>query len=253
MVPRLLLSFVLLALALINSSNAAPNGRIVGGVAATTGQFPHQVSLQSRDGSHICGGSIISERYILTAAHCVVVGESIQSYPPRVFQVRVGSIQRSIGGQVLKLKQIIVNKAYSDSLNDVALLELEQPLVFTKDIQPIQLADAEVPSGEDVIISGWGRLSTNGPSPNILQWNTLKALTVQECEELIGVGEDSLICLAHKVNNGACRGDSGGPATYKGKLVGVAGFVVNGCGSIYPDGYAKVAYHREWIRANSGI
>uniref|UniRef100_A0A0K8UDQ6 Serine protease SP24D n=1 Tax=Bactrocera latifrons TaxID=174628 RepID=A0A0K8UDQ6_BACLA len=253
MASCLLLSSLLVALALIGSSNAAPNGRIVGGVDADIGQFPHQVSLQREDGSHTCGASIISENYLLTAAHCVVVGNGIEPYPAKYFQVRVGSIQRAVGGQLLKLKRILVNKAYGNFLNDLALLELEKPLVFTKNIKAIELAEEEVPSGEDVIISGWGRLYTNGPIPYRMQWNTLKALNTEECEEAIEMGYDSLICLAHQANNGACNGDSGGPATYKGKLVGVAGFVVSGCGSTYPDGYAKVAYHRQWIRENSGV
>ncbi|XP_028894100.1 chymotrypsin-2 [Zeugodacus cucurbitae] len=243
----------LLALTAISSSNAAPNGRVVGGADAAVGQFPHQVSLQRSDGSHTCGASIISETFIVTAAHCVVVGEGIEPYPPRFYQVRVGSIQRTIGGQLLKLKRIIVNKAYGDFHNDIALLELEKPLVFTKNIQPIELAEEEVPSGENVIISGWGRLSTNGPIPHRLQWNTLKALNAQECNEAIEMGYDSVICLAHNPDHGTCFGDSGGPATYKGKLVGLASFVYGGCGTTNPDGYAKVAYLREWIRANTGV
>ncbi|XP_037942536.1 serine protease SP24D-like [Teleopsis dalmanni] len=224
--------------------------RVVGGADAEVGQFPHQVSLQREDASHTCGGSILNENFILTAAHCVVVGAGIEPYPPKYFQVRVGSIQRSTGGKLLKIKRIIVNKEYGNFLNDVALLELEEPLVWTDNIKPIQMAEEEVPSGEDVIVSGWGRLYTGGPIPNRLQWNTLKAITTEECEEAIEFGRDSLICLAHEVDNGVCNGDSGGPATYKGKLVGVAGFVVDGCGSHNPDGYAKVFYHRNWITEN---
>ncbi|XP_054728594.1 serine protease SP24D-like [Anastrepha obliqua] len=252
MLARLVLIFAFLTLSSISSGSAAPNGRIVGGTDANIGQFPHQVSLQREDGSHTCGGSIISENFILTAAHCVVVGDGIEPYPARYFQVRVGSIQRTAGGKLLQLKRIIVNKTYGNFLNDVALLELEQPLVFTDNIKAIEMASEEVPSGEDVGISGWGRLYTGGPIPHRLQFNTLKALNTEECEASIQMGYDSIICLAHQADNGACNGDSGGPATYEGKLVGVAGFVVNGCGSTYPDGYAKVAYHLDWIKANIG-
>uniref|UniRef100_A0A1I8MLV8 Peptidase S1 domain-containing protein n=1 Tax=Musca domestica TaxID=7370 RepID=A0A1I8MLV8_MUSDO len=227
-----------------------PDSRIVGGTDAEVGQFPHQVSLQREDGSHTCGGSIISEKYILTAAHCVVVGNGVEPYPPQYFQVRVGSIQSMVGGLLLKLKRIIVNKTYGNFLNDVALLELETPLTFTDYIKPIEMADEDVPTGSDVIISGWGRLYTGGPIPQRLQWNTVKALTTEECGTAINWGYDSLICLAHPANNGACNGDSGGPATYNGKLVGVAGFVVGGCGSSNPDGYAKVAHHKDWIVEN---
>ncbi|XP_067635708.1 transmembrane protease serine 9-like [Eurosta solidaginis] len=233
-------------------ANAAPNERVVGGFDAYISQFPYQISLQHLDGSHSCGGSIISNKFILTAAHCVVVGNGIETYPPRFYQVRVGSVQRAAGGQLLNVKRIIVNKSYGNFLNDIALLELEEPLEFTKNIQPIEIADEEVPSGEDVIISGWGTLTTFGYLPHRLQWNTLKALTTEECEDAIKMGVDSFICLAHQSGNGACNGDSGGPANYKGKLVGVAGFVINGCGSNKPDGYAKVFYHRDWIKAHIG-
>ncbi|KAM7348214.1 serine protease SP24D-like [Cochliomyia hominivorax] len=235
---------------LVSYTSAVPSSRVVGGADANIGQFPHQVSLQRSDGSHICGGSIINERYILTAAHCVVVGNGVEPYPPQYFQVRVGSIQRTIGGKLLQLKRITVNKSYKNLLNDVALLELEQPLTWTDNIKPIEMADTEVPSGVDVTVSGWGRLYTDGPIPHRLQWNTLKALSTDECENAINWGYDSLICLAHEQDNGVCNGDSGGPATYQGKLVGVAGFVVGGCGTRNPDGYAKVFYHRQWIEDN---
>lgn len=135
----------------------------------------------------------------------------------------------------------------------MALLELEEPLVFTDNIKPIELATEEVPSGADVIISGWGRLYTGGPIPHRLQWNTLTALSNEECRAVSSTYEfidNTIICLAHAQDNGACNGDSGGPATYEGKLVGIAGFVVGGCGSNNPDGYAKVSQHLEWIQEN---
>lgn len=65
-------------LALVTCASAIPSGRVVGGKNAEIGQFPHQVSLQRSDGSHTCGGSILNERYILTAAHCVVVGNGVE-------------------------------------------------------------------------------------------------------------------------------------------------------------------------------
>uniref|UniRef100_A0A1L8E6S2 Putative serine protease sp24d-like protein n=1 Tax=Haematobia irritans TaxID=7368 RepID=A0A1L8E6S2_HAEIR len=244
------LTLVNILLVLTNIVRALPSDRVVGGADAEVGQFPHQVSLQRSDGSHTCGGSILNERFILTAAHCVVVGAGVEAYPPHFFRVRVGSVLYMNGGKLLQLKRIIVNKNYGNFLNDVALLELEQPLVWTDNIKPIEMADSEVPSGQKVVVSGWGRLTTGGVTPQHLQWNTLKALTSEECDAAIGWGFDSLICLAHTENNGVCNGDSGGPATYQGKLVGVAGFVINGCGTSNPDGYAKVFYHKEWILEN---
>uniref|UniRef100_A0A1B0G8X1 Peptidase S1 domain-containing protein n=1 Tax=Glossina morsitans morsitans TaxID=37546 RepID=A0A1B0G8X1_GLOMM len=147
----------------------------------------------------------------------------------------------------------VVNENYGNFVHDLALLELEEPLEFCDKIQPIELATEEVPSGGDIIVSGWGRLYNNGPIPNHLQWTTLKAMTTEECRPYFADLEpniDALICLAHGSNHGVCNGDSGGPATYKGKLVGVASFVMDGCGSTNPDGYAKVSHHYDWIIKN---
>lgn len=171
------------------------------------------------------------------------------SVPVEDIKVRVGSIRYAVGGKRMEVKRIIVHEDYGDFLNDLALLQLESPLEFNKFIQPIPLSDGEVPAGGDVVVSGWGRLYTTGPIPNRLQWNTLTALSVDECNKAIDMDE-SIICLAHTMDNGVCMGDSGGPAVHDGKLVGAAGFVIDGCGSTNPDGYAKVYYHLDWIKNN---
>ncbi|XP_055842718.1 transmembrane protease serine 9-like [Episyrphus balteatus] len=239
----------LLCLLLCGTHSAQPISKVVGGKDAEIGQFPHQVAL-FKDGSFTCGGSIISSRYVLTAAHCVVVGNGIETLPAKYFTVRVGSIQRLAGGKLMSIKTVTVRQSYGNFLDDVALLELETELVFSKNIQKIDLYDAEVPKGEEIVISGWGRIVHGGAIPHRLQYNTLSALDGPSCDLAIGMGHDQIICLAHDRNNGACNGDSGGPATYQGKLVGVAGFVYGGCGSANPDGYAKVKYHLDWIHAN---
>uniref|UniRef100_A0A1B0A9X1 Peptidase S1 domain-containing protein n=1 Tax=Glossina pallidipes TaxID=7398 RepID=A0A1B0A9X1_GLOPL len=230
---------------------AVPSGRIVGGADAEDGQFKYQISLQHSNGAHTCGGSILNERFVLTAAHCVMVGDEVR--PPSSLQIRAGSVDYSEGGKLLKIKRIVVNENYGNFVHDLALLELEEPLEFCDKIHPIELATEEVPSGGDIIVSGWGRLYNNGPIPNHLQWTTLKAMTTEECRPYFADLEpniDALICLAHGSNHGVCNGDSGGPATYKGKLVGVASFVMDGCGSTNPDGYAKVSHHYDWIIKN---
>lgn len=153
----------------------------------------------------------------------------------------------------MRIAEIITHEHYGNFLNDVALLRLEEPIIFSDNIQPIPLATSEVPVGEKVIISGWGRIKQGGDLPQKLQWNQLTAISRNECKELIDMDSDSLICLAHKSNNGACNGDSGGPAVYNGEVVGIAGFVYNGCGSSYPDGYAKVFYHADWIKHHSDL
>lgn len=248
---------ILFCLGLIAWVSAKPqaSGRIVGGEYSAEGSFPYQVSLRY-DGSHTCGASIISRRYVLSAAHCV--GDEDYDgnyfvYPAEHFTIRAGSTDRLLGGVLTKVTDIVVNENYANFLHDLAVLTLETPLIFSKNIQAIPLASAEVPTGGSVIISGWGYTATNAYAPNKLKWNTVQTLSRLSCLTRIGMASDALLCLGHPVDNGACFGDSGGPATYQGELVGVASFVVSGCGSEYPDGYAKVFKHLDWIKEHSDL
>ncbi|XP_068139783.1 serine protease SP24D-like [Drosophila tropicalis] len=234
---------------------SAPNGRVVGGEDAVNNQFPHQVSLRNR-GSHGCGGSIISRNYVLTAAHCVTYADENGDYhasPASQFSVRAGSNDRLSGGVLKNIISITVHEDYGNFLNDVALLEVESPFIFSDSIKAISLPSQNTPGNVDIIISGWGLLKHQGDLPRYLQYNTLKSLTFSDCDNAIGWGVTNGLCLAHEVDNGACNGDSGGPATYNGELVGVAGFVVGGCGNSYPDGYARVHYFNDWIKKNSDV
>ncbi|XP_067635199.1 serine protease SP24D-like [Eurosta solidaginis] len=239
----------------LTSAKPHIDGRIVGGVDAIDGTFPYQVSLR-KSGSHTCGGSIISTRYVLSAAHCVGYSNDDDEYviyDANLYTIRAGSTNRLSGGVVSRVAEIIVHGEYGNFLHDFSLLRLETPLIFSKNIKAITLASSEVPTGETVVISGWGRLTTYGDIPTKLQWNTVKSLSKLSCLTSIGMFSDSLLCLAHPSGNGACFGDSGGPAAYQGKLVGVASFVINGCGSSSPDAYAMVSNHLDWIRKHSDV
>lgn len=185
----------------------------------------------------------------LLHVECILLIFSL-SFPAERFTIRAGTINRIAGGIIVPVKRVVVHPGYV-IYNDLALLELEEELVFSETIQPIEMFDEDVPAGSDVIISGWGLTEHAGANiPIIMQWYTVAALSKTGCASKIGFYSDALICLDHPVGAGACNGDSGGPAAYNGKLVGVAGFVILKCGSSRPDGYAKVAYNIDWIREN---
>lgn len=252
-----MLSSVLLvpALILLASSScwAAPSidGRVVGGVDASYAQFPHQISLRYR-GSHNCGGSIVARSWVLTAAHCVTTTDSsgaLQTYAAKDLNVRAGSNDRFSGGIINQVVEVIVHEDYGNFLNDVALLRLETPFIYSDSVQAIDLPKKNTPDDVDIIISGWGRLTHGGDLPRYLQWNTLKSLSLEECQARISYGYPNILCLSHEANNGACNGDSGGPALYNNEIVGIAGFVYTGCGTSYPDGYARVYSFVDWIKA----
>uniref|UniRef100_A0A1I8MFE3 Uncharacterized protein n=1 Tax=Musca domestica TaxID=7370 RepID=A0A1I8MFE3_MUSDO len=227
-----------------------PQGRIVGGTAASEGQFPYQVSLRW-GGAHVCGGSIVSASYIVTAAHCLTLGTAEQKLPASLISIRAGSRFYDRGGQVVQAVETTVHPDYQDFDNDIGLVKLSLPLEFNARVKAIPLASQEPPTGVPVVTSGWGRTSSNGTVVKLLRYNTLTALTSLDCSRRLPAIPESVICLAHSAGNGVCNGDSGGPAVYNNQLVGVTNYMVRTCGSTKPDAYASVAYFAEWIRENS--
>ncbi|ALC48828.1 CG32523 [Drosophila busckii] len=252
---QLLLASFACALALAVPTQTELGGRIVGGADAAATQFPHQISLRQM-GSHICGGSIIDRNKILTAAHCVTSdgpNGTLLVTPADLLTIRAGSLNRFNGGEVRQVVEVKVHEGYGNLYNDVAVLVLDRPLIYSENIRAIPLASADTPVDSPVIVSGWGRLATEGDVPRWLQWNTLSSLSTRKCTTSTLMNGASLICLAHDAGQGVCFGDSGGPAIYNGEIVGIAGFVIGGCGSKNPDGYAKVFYHRDWIIKHANL
>lgn len=166
--------------------------------------------------------------------------------------VLVGSVHRKIETNIAGIQAIHVHPDYDVYKHDIAIIELRGKLTFSREVQPIELATEEVPDGSDVIVSGWGTEIPNVKEATmLLKYNTLKALATSKCSALNdNIFNDQILCLGHEANNGVCHGDSGGPAVYNGKLVGVAGFVYpTSCGTNNPDGFAKVSVHIEWIKS----
>ncbi|XP_053677081.1 serine protease SP24D-like [Anopheles nili] len=218
--------------------------RIVGGSVAKDGQFPYQVAVL-RSNTLTCGGSLIDSRWVLTAAHCVYSNGNLISASD--ITVIAGSITLTSGIR-RAVSRVIPHERYGNFRNDVALLQLSQAVPTSASIKPIALRTSSVPAGSEVIISGWGRIYQGGPVSNVLRYNRVSALGDPQCRAMTGIST-GLICFSSPVNNGACNGDSGGPAVLNNQLVGVANFIMNYCGSSSPDGYAKVSDFVPWIQA----
>lgn len=195
--------------------------KIVGGKDAEKGQFPHQVSMRSSlNNAHFCGGSIISTRFILTAAHCC---QAQNAKPDRVYVI-VGALHRLSGGVKMALEKIIAHQQYSQRTikNDISLLQTKDEIVYSEFVRPIPLP-TELPTvGGDlaVTLSGWGRNTFPTPPgasalPDILQFAPAATLSFAKCKQrfqltpaYIFLSETNL-CTTNPKGRGACHGDSG--------------------------------------------
>ncbi|XP_017129832.1 serine protease SP24D [Drosophila elegans] len=250
MIPFWSFLLVLCASGIVGQVHAV-EPRIVGGTQAKEGQFPHQISLRRR-GSHICGGSILSSNYVVTAAHCVKQGKN--EVPASQLTVHAGSLLLSSGGERIPVANVTVNPNYRGNGYDVAVLRLHRSLTLGSNIAAIELATDDPPSDATVDISGWGSISQMGPLSNSLLFVQVKALARQTCQQkYLHQLPETTMCLLHPKDKGACYGDSGGPATYEGKLVGVASFVIGRCGRDAPDGYERISKLRTWIREKASL
>ena len=166
---------ILCFLGVIAAALATQEERIIGGQNAQVGQFPHQVALRTMQNQHFCGGSIISEWWVLSAAHCTM-GELEN---PENFVVVIGA--HAINDGVPHFVAGVVNHPNFDMengiQNDICLIAVQTPFEFSQRAHPIQLPNADVPNtgSLQVTVSGWGliRVSTRGLlsiEPSILIW-----------------------------------------------------------------------------------
>lgn len=190
------------------------DGKIVGGTPVNIADFPYQVSLQSY-GSHICGGSIILPKYILTAAHCtngVLV-------PVVSISIRAGSSTREMGGSVHAVLRIIQHPQWDSGTNDIDISIVELLLTFFMgaNVQPVLVATSgsTIDPGENVWVSGWGALISGGSFPNQLQAVEVQIIDQATCRLAFADSSDSsfitdnMICAS--VNGGGkgfCEGNN---------------------------------------------
>ncbi|XP_039441215.1 chymotrypsin-2-like [Culex pipiens pallens] len=239
------------ATSILGGASAVHRGRIVGGQLAEPGQFPYQVSLRSAKNAHFCGGSVISDRWVLTAAHCIVGRSPVDT------RIVVGTHLLDSGGIYHGVARMVVHELYDASTRafDVSLLQTESTILFSDLVQPIGLGAGFVNLAHGAVLSGWGQLEwTDVGMSNELRWLNTSVIMLADCRQ----GSSSTVapniflhklCTLSPEGQGMCMGDTGGPLVLDGVQIGVGSWGIP-CGFGHPDIYDRVSSHRAWILAN---
>ncbi|XP_075287795.1 transmembrane protease serine 2 isoform X2 [Opisthocomus hoazin] len=244
----------------LSTKSVSIMSRIVGGSAATLGQWPWQVSLHVQD-THVCGGSIITQQWIVTAAHCV---EGKQFSDPSNWRVFAGILNQNemIFRNGYKVQQIISHSDYdTDSKdNDVALMKLETPLSFTDAVQPVCLPNSGMmfQSAQQCWISGWGAEYQGGKTSDNLNYAMVSLIETSVCNSVYiydGLVLPTMVCAGYLQGGiDSCQGDSGGPlVTYENSVWWLVGDTSWGSGCATPNRpgvYGNMTAFTDWIYKN---
>ncbi|NXJ11984.1 TMPS6 protease, partial [Odontophorus gujanensis] len=194
----------------------APLSRIIGGANSVEGEWPWQASLQVR-GRHICGGTLIADRWVVSAAHCFQ-DERLAS--PSVWTVYLGKYFQNTSSHTevsFKVIRLFLHPYYEEDSHDydVALLQLDHPVITSPFIQPICLPASShlFEPGLHCWITGWGALKEGGHISNILQKVDVQIIQQDICSEAYHyMISPRMLCAGYnKGKKDACQGDSGGP------------------------------------------
>lgn len=231
------------------TSNIRLGRKIVGGTETTIEEHPHQIALLWRV-QHICGGSIISDSWVLTAAHCL-------DWNPlnSEITIRSGSTLHASGGTVHEIYYYHMHDQYSKlgSVFDVATIRVTKPF-SGPGRKIIPLSSTEWTPTMVVTVTGWGLLD-DGSKPDRLHEVLLPTVDRTTCDQMFNSTVSTDMICAGAMGIDSCTGDSGGAAVVNGTQYGVVSWGTQRCGVGLPGVYANVAHPliREFIERTTGV
>jgi len=238
----------------------AEQTKIIGGTNANIADFPWQVYYIS--GNYLCGGSIIDQNWVVTAAHCTKDSNG-NPIPASSMQIKVGSSTTS-GGKVYSVSNVIVHSGFNSQtlVDDIALLKIAGPINYTnatpiKLVSPYDVTTGATDPGVMSWVTGWGLIRVSPQTlPSNLQKVQLPIVSNAQAATVWGTIPSTDIMAGYlNGNKDACNGDSGGPLIVpvynEYKLAGIVSWGSSNCDTY--GGYTSVSALEEWILTNTGI
>uniref|UniRef100_A0A8I5N4C4 Peptidase S1 domain-containing protein n=1 Tax=Papio anubis TaxID=9555 RepID=A0A8I5N4C4_PAPAN len=237
--------------------------RVVGGEDSTDNEWPWVVSIQ-KNGTHHCAGSLLTSRWVITAAHCFK--DNLNK--PSLFSVLLGAWQLGNPGsrsQKVGVAWVQPHPMYSwkeGARADIALVRLEHSIQFSERVLPICLPDASIhlPPNTHCWISGWGSIQDGVPLPHPQTLQKLKVPIIDSevCSRLYwrGAGHEAItedmLCAGYlEGERDACLGDSGGPLMCQVDGAWLLAGIISwgeGCAERNRPGvYISLSAHRSWV------
>ncbi|XP_063599633.1 serine protease easter-like [Penaeus indicus] len=242
------------------------SSRIVNGFIADVHEYPWQTYLEMRwsDGQNqLCGGSLISQEWVLTAAHCVLRKKDNELWLPTV-SVTLAMHRRSApladGGRKVTAAEVKIYPENNFS-HDLALIKLPEPVEYTEKVRPVCLPNRAMHgrnvTGVSMALIGWGKTQTGSLSDQLRELGRL-GIESSVCQKVFGSYiTDHHFCTTGTDVKHICLGDSGGPVMTVERsrffLTGVISFVATkNCDGEYPDGHTSVSHFLDWIQETTG-
>lgn len=239
------LLILLLSLSLGSARDKAQDegNRIIEGVPCQKGSHPWQVALLRGSQLH-CGGVLVNQMWVLTAAHCKM----------NEYTVYMGSDRLSDrGAQKIRATRSFVHPNYSTQthVNDIMLVKLSSRARLSSNVRKVNLPSRCEPPGTTCTVSGWG--TTTSPDvtyPTELMCTDVRLISSQDCKNVYKdlLGKSMLCAGIPNSKTNACNGDSGGPLMCKGTVQGLVSWGTFPCGQPNDPGvYTQVCKYTDWI------
>ena len=239
-----------------------PSKKIVGGRPASNHPWIAGIVDRSTGASlPYCGGVLINDRYVMTAAHCLT------QFTPQDVMILLGArgnLSSLFQGEFYAVEKFIPDPRYSSidrhQLYDFGLIKLDRQVKFDANITPVCLPGRNFKGDkfDSLLVAGWGRVSENGPRSPVLLETEIIEMPLSECQKLLGTKKitEGHICAGDDKRD-ACSGDSGGPllttdkSTGRVYTVGVTSWGVECAHSKYPGVFSKVWSYAEFINSST--